>query len=320
MIDTMTCFAFDSADKMYALGWIFGETIVIDDANKDATITVTATKRNRKSLLFVKRVLKLHGKPLVSSVLTVSSAHVIEAMQSLTFDLLVQSPFFVDFCTAVIDKYGVMMRTNMSIVIDTPTNVPEMVMNHFDIKVSKQCHGFFVIEGVAVLDALCPIYRSATKRSFSPIWKSLKRHVERPLQVDTVLEKDAIMPTKAHFTDAGLDLSIISEYQKIDDRTSLYDTGVRIQPPLGYWTAIFPRSSISKSGFIVHNSVGVVDVSYRGTILIALTRVAAEATIVFPFKCAQMILIPQVFAECRQVQSLDSTRRGSGGYGSSDAV
>jgi len=131
--------------------------------------------------------------------------------------------------------------------------------------------------------------------------------------------KDAIIPAKAFEEDVGYDLTIISKIKDFNSKTSLYDTGIKIEVDEGYYTEIVPRSSISKFGYILANNVGIIDNHYRGNLMIALTKIADDAPeIVLPFKCCQLIVRKQIFANLYEItdDNLSSTVRNDGGFGS----
>ena len=129
---------------------------------------------------------------------------------------------------------------------------------------------------------------------------------------------EAIMPRKARATDAGYDLSIIRKVRDLNRTTALYDTGIRVRVPHGYYTEVVPRSSLSKSGYMLANSVGIIDRSYNGNILVALVRIDDEApTIEFPFRCCQLLFRRQHHLLLQETtDDLTGTSRGSGGFGS----
>ena len=132
-------------------------------------------------------------------------------------------------------------------------------------------------------------------------------------------DKDAIIPSKAFEEDAGYDLTIIKKIKDFNSKTTLYDTGIKIEIDEGYYTEIVPRSSISKFGYILANNIGIIDNHYRGNLMIALTKIADDAPeIVFPFKCCQLIVRKQVFADLYEINddNLSSTIRNDGGFGS----
>jgi dUTP pyrophosphatase len=90
--------------------------------------------------------------------------------------------------------------------------------------------------------------------------------------------ENAVIPTRGTPFSVGYDLTVIGVFKKIDDKTVLYDTGLQVEPPEGYYTEILPRSSLVKTGYMLSNSVGVIDSDYRGNLLIALTKVNQEPT------------------------------------------
>lgn len=79
------------------------------------------------------------------------------------------------------------------------------------------------------------------------------------------LTPNAVIPTKAHPTDAGFDL--VATRRVFDEYGSVtYNTGIAVEIPKGYVGLIFPRSSAYKQDLIVANCVGVIDSGYRGEI------------------------------------------------------
>mgnify|MGYP000979001773 CR=1 FL=1 len=143
---------------------------------------------------------------------------------------------------------------------------------------------------------------------------------------------NAIVPTKAGDDEVGYDLTAISFVKKLSPVTFMYDTGISVKPPEGYYTEIVPRSSIVKSGFILANSVGVIDPTYRGTLKIVLHKVVKDEEgqrsgngvqiacrpLTTPFTLCQLIIRKMERAAVIVVDSLDETSRGDGGFGSTD--
>lgn len=135
-------------------------------------------------------------------------------------------------------------------------------------------------------------------------------------------DKDAVVPFKTRPSDVGFDLVALRLYKQLSAKTALYDTGIKIQVELGYYAEIVPRSSISKSGYMLANSIGIIDPGYTGNLYIALTKIDDNAPdIQFPFRGCQLIIRRQVHAEMEvmdDVSSLGLTGRGQGGFGSTD--
>lgn len=138
---------------------------------------------------------------------------------------------------------------------------------------------------------------------------------------------EAVIPSKARYSDAGYDLTIIKEYKRLTSNTIIYDTGIKLEIPNGYYVEIVPRSSISKSGYILANNVGIIDQGYRGNLYIALAKINDEMPdLTLPYKCCQMIVKKQVYSKLVHCGSSDSggssdsaignSSRGTGAFGS----
>ena len=161
------------------------------------------------------------------------------------------------------------------------------------------------------------------------------------------LHANAVIPTYAHSTDCGLDLTAVSktfdEYGNV-----VYGFGLAFEIPEGYAGFIFPRSSNHKSELLLTNSVGIVDSCYRGEVT---AKFASRITTSFPKtlwhrlkyfftgkikgydmntwchfsenlnykigdRVAQMVILPYPKVEFVEVDELSNTERGTGGYGS----
>jgi len=130
---------------------------------------------------------------------------------------------------------------------------------------------------------------------------------------------DAVIPFKKNASDEGYDLVLIDIDRHISNVTTRYETGIRVQPSEGFHIEILPRSSLSNSGYMLSNSIGLIDESYRGTLKIVLTKVDPEAPpLVLPFKAVQMVLRKSMHFICNEVAELDSTSRNEGGFGSTN--
>lgn len=134
-------------------------------------------------------------------------------------------------------------------------------------------------------------------------------------------DPDAVTPTRAHPTDIGYDLTVISVKTQMSSNTYLFDTGIAVRPPKGYYIEILPRSSLSKTGWVLSNSVGTIDPDYRGNLFVALTKVDKSTNwnpYQLPFTKVQLILRKANQYNVKEVESLDETVRGDGGFGSTD--
>jgi dUTP pyrophosphatase len=99
-----------------------------------------------------------------------------------------------------------------------------------------------------------------------------------------------------------------------------------VEIPPGYVGLLFPRSSITKKNFVLGNSVGVIDSDYRGEITFVFKLIPEDsAANLFKFSKAykqgerigQLLLVECPKLEVIEVEELDDTERGSGGFGSS---
>lgn len=131
---------------------------------------------------------------------------------------------------------------------------------------------------------------------------------------------DAVIPQYAHDTDAGLDLTAISKRYDSEGHFWEYDTGLSIEIPKGYVGLVFPRSSISKTDLFLTNAVGVIDSGYRGTIKARFKPTDAmwlPKNYELGERIVQLIIMPYPKVELQLVEELDSSDRGTGGFGSS---
>lgn len=128
----------------------------------------------------------------------------------------------------------------------------------------------------------------------------------------------AVMPFKGRFSDAGYDLTIIKPVKRFNQYTTLYDTGIQLHLPHGLYAEVVPRSSLSKSGYMLANSIGIIDNSYTGNIYIALTKIDENSPdLELPFRCCQLIFRKQVYVDIVETTSDHPTNRGAQGFGSS---
>jgi len=131
--------------------------------------------------------------------------------------------------------------------------------------------------------------------------------------------KEAVIPFKSRASDTGYDLTIIKQSKSLGPNTIMYDTGIQICPEWGYYVDVVPRSSLSKSGYILANSVGIIDRSYTGSIRVVLTKIdLTQPDLTFPFVGVQMIFRKVQHFEILEVASLEKTERSDGGFGSTN--
>ncbi len=121
---------------------------------------------------------------------------------------------------------------------------------------------------------------------------------------------------QAHTGDACFDLSSVSHRQASESEGSYheYGTGLALEIPHGYVGLVFPRSSVSSTGAIMCNSVGVIDSGYRGEVKV---RYKSENA---PYKVGervgQLMILPLPDIEFEESADLADSPRGAGGFGS----
>lgn len=142
----------------------------------------------------------------------------------------------------------------------------------------------------------------------------------------------AKIPRKAFDTDTGYDLYADSvEYAANPPRIKVH-TGIAVQPETGYYVEVFPRSSVSKKYMHLANSVGIIDESYTGEIILNFDLVPSgeiveydgsysiaympESDVAIGEKIAQLVVRKRIDADFIEVSYLDNTMRGDGGFGS----
>lgn len=142
-----------------------------------------------------------------------------------------------------------------------------------------------------------------------------------PLKVKVKrLNNEAVIPKYAHVgEDVGMDITATSwEYDAEYDRI-IYHTGLAFELPKGYGMFIFPRSSNCKTDSFLPNSVGILDVGYRGELLVIFKNRDKDSKMI-PYRAgdrvAQIVILPYPEVEFEEVAELGESSRGDGGIGS----
>ena len=132
------------------------------------------------------------------------------------------------------------------------------------------------------------------------------------------LDEGATAPTRAHSTDAGLDLHSLQSATIPPGGRELISTGVRVSIPPGYVGLVCPRSGLAhRAGLTVLNAPGIIDAGYTGEIKVNLHNTDCMAQRVDAGdRIAQLVIAPIPDAHLVQVDTLESTERGSNGHGS----
>lgn len=158
------------------------------------------------------------------------------------------------------------------------------------------------------------------------------------INFNVVLNEGATLPTRAHDTDVGYDVTA-AEVEFVYEKPTLLqrllhleprivtvkcDTGVQAVPcDKGYWLMGVPNSRVAKLPFVLGNSCGVIDPDYTGTIRyiynVLPTKDSNKLAKEYFKKGAvigQLLVMPRTAINATVVDTLEKTERGDGGFGS----
>jgi dUTP pyrophosphatase len=145
----------------------------------------------------------------------------------------------------------------------------------------------------------------SSKKSLKINFKSLNEHAK--------------LPTKGSLDAACFDVYAASVKVERPNKM-IVGLGFSTEIPKGYKGIVVPRSSISKTNWVLANSIGIIDADYRGEWMVVFKCLGEMVYEPLPFgvgdRCAQIYFEKIVDAEFVQVEELSDTERGSGGFGS----
>lgn len=130
------------------------------------------------------------------------------------------------------------------------------------------------------------------------------------------------VPEKASDGAVAVDLVAVDAKINYEKGYIQYSTGLHIAVPPGYGAFLFPRSSISKTPHSLANSVGVIDWDYRGELLVRMRfneyNCLENGDDIYKIgdRICQMVIMQVPEVEYEEVDELDDTNRGAGGFGS----
>ena len=167
-----------------------------------------------------------------------------------------------------------------------------------------------------------------------------KRYIQIPF---VKCNPDAKMPEYAHPDDSGMDVYAVDDYVIHPGETKLIPTGIKMAVPNGYEIQIRPKSGRAlKTKMRIANSIGTVDAGFRGELQVIIENIeppikditynfddngrpiitsilrGSDMTIGKGEKFAQLVLMEVPKAVLFQVENLDDTERGNGGFGSTN--
>ena len=129
------------------------------------------------------------------------------------------------------------------------------------------------------------------------------------------LDPEAILPTRAHLDDAGLDIYGLEDLILLPGQGRAARTGIALALPGRHVGLITDRSSLAKKGIKIAG--GVIDAGYRGEIRVILWNITTEEIrLNRGERIAQLLVLPIAIPRIEEVGSLDETARGTRGFGS----
>ena len=128
----------------------------------------------------------------------------------------------------------------------------------------------------------------------------------------------ATVPVQAHPGDAGMDLVSIEAAEIAPGGRRLVHTGLAVEIPMGFEGQVRPRSGLAlKHGITVLNAPGTIDAGYRGEIGVVLANFGDSTFVVEPgMRIAQLVIAAVAEVAIEVSDTLSSSERGAGGYGS----
>lgn len=136
----------------------------------------------------------------------------------------------------------------------------------------------------------------------------------------TRMDPRAVLPSRAHEGDAGLDLHAVEEITLTPGGRASIGTGLAVEIPVGHAGLVLPRSGLAaQHGIGLVNAPGLIDSGFRGELRILLinTDPAEPFEIERGDRVAQLLVTPIEATEPVEVEELESSARGAAGFGSS---
>ena len=161
------------------------------------------------------------------------------------------------------------------------------------------------------------LYNTDTIRADEPLSYKATSTVYATRSVPTILTNTEYCPEYKTSGSAGADLTVNVSVVLNPNSSQVVTTGVRLAIPDGFVGLVFPRSGLASKGVTLANSVGVVDSDYRGEIQLALVNRGADPVqLNAGDRVAQIVFLPVTQFPFVIQTTLDSTTRGTGGFGS----
>lgn len=215
-------------------------------------------------------------------------------------------------------------------ITNSSTNLLNGVIKNMNFNFTES-KGEISLSGINALDFLSILYDNASiylNRKFYKYldWASYLPGLKGIGNNKTFIEfqvvkthENAIIPFKKRASDCGYDLNFI---RKIEEKSNEYihwfGTGIKIKPAYGWYVDIVPRSSIYKYGYMLSNSIGIIDRGYSGEILAPMMKFdKSKPDPKLPERMLQIIPRHAVHVKIVEVEDFNEiTDRNSNGFGS----
>ena len=151
---------------------------------------------------------------------------------------------------------------------------------------------------------------------------------------------EAVIPRRAGPQEAGFDVTLVRYEKQMAPNAYMFDTGIALSPPPGYYALLVARSSLVKYNVLLTNSMGVIDPTYTGSLKVVLSFLGEETLDTFvprlPLKLCQLLFLPflahlvevevselsemspEAAAATAATTAATTARRGANGFGSTD--
>jgi len=145
-----------------------------------------------------------------------------------------------------------------------------------------------------------------------------RKYMEKVVLKVKRLREDAVLPQRAHASDAGFDLVAVSVEEDRKRNVVVYGTGIAVEIPAGYVGLVFPRSSVYRHQLSLANCVGVIDSGYRGEVRLVFRIVQPHISrYSLGDRVGQLVLMELPSVDVEESDELGGSDRGEGGFGSS---
>ena len=129
------------------------------------------------------------------------------------------------------------------------------------------------------------------------------------------LNEEAILPHRAHTTDAGADLFACKTITIKANSSAKVSTGIAIELETGYAGLVWGKSSVESKGLKI--MAGLIDADYRGEVLVCMYNLTdKDFTFQAGDKFAQLVITDVRYPSFSEISELNNTKRGGGGFGS----